>query len=226
MKPHDLAAMIDHTVLRPTATAKTIDKLCDDAAKYHFIAVCVNPVWVSRCRDRLKGGAVKVCSVIGFPFGACTTAMKVAETRRAIDDGAVEIDMVVQLGWLIAGENNAVRDDIAAVAEAVHSAGAGNILKVILESTALTDAQIINACKASVDARADFVKTSTGYHAGGGATVAHVKLMKQAAAPLQVKASGGIRTLPTMKSMIAAGATRFGTSSGPKMMDLIKRLSF
>lgn len=226
MKPSELAAMIDHTVLKPTATASTIDKLCEEAAKYNFIAVCVNPVWVARCRATLAGAPVKIASVVGFPFGANRTDIKVEETRRAIDDGATEIDMVVNLGELIVGNSSFVRDDIAAVAQATHAAGRGNLLKVIFESAALTDEQIIACCRCCVEAGADFTKTSTGFHAAGGAKVEHVRLMRRHGAPLAVKASGGIRTLASMKTMIEAGATRIGCSAGPKIMDMIGRLTF
>ncbi len=226
MKPQELAAMIDHTVLKPTATAANIDKLCDEAVKYQFVAVCVNPTWISRCRIRLAGTPVKIASVVGFPLGANRTDLKVIEARKAMDDGAREIDMVINMGELIAGNTSFVRDDIAAVAEAVHAAHPGNILKVIFESAALTEAQIISCCRCCVEARADFTKTSTGFHAAGGATVAHVRLMHQYGAPLAVKASGGIRTLASIKSMVEAGATRIGCSAGPKIMDMIGRLSF
>lgn len=225
MQPQQLAAMIDHTVLKPSATGSNIDKLCEEAAQYEFMAVCVNPVWVARCRDRLAGTHVKIASVVGFPLGANRTDIKVHEARRAIDDGASEIDMVVQLGELMSGNTGFVRDDIAAVAEAVHAANPGHILKVILETATLTNDQIVAGCKCSVEARADFVKTSTGFHASGGAKVDHVRLMHRAAAPLAVKASGGIRTLASIKSMAEAGATRIGCSAGPKIMDLIRRLT-
>lgn len=226
MDPRDLASKIDHTVLKPTATAKNIDKLCEEAAKYNFIAVCVNPIWVARAKNNLSGSEVKVCSVIGFPLGTHRTDTKVDETRRAIDDGASEIDMVINMGELIAGNVNAVRDDIATIANAVHAANPNYILKVILESAALTDDQVVAACKASVEARADFVKTSTGFHAAGGATVHHVKLMARSAPGLQVKASGGIRTWASIRMLIDAGANRIGASVGPKIMDMMKRLTF
>jgi len=226
MEPGQLAAMIDHTLLKPSATGAGIDKLCDEAAEYGFIAVCINPVWVSRCGARLAGTPVKVASVVCFPLGASRTDMKVAESMRAIDDGASEIDMVAQLGELMAGNTAFVRDDITAVAEAVHAADPAYKLKVILEAATLTNEQIAAGCKCAVEAGADFVKTSTGFHAAGGAKVDHVRLMRQHAGPLGIKAAGGIRTLASMKSMIEAGATRIGCSAGPKIMNLMSRLAF
>jgi deoxyribose-phosphate aldolase len=219
----DLAGMIDHTVLKPEATPSAIDKLCDEAVRYGFKAVCVNPMWIPRCAKNLAGSAVSVCSVIGFPLGAHRTDTKVDEARRAMDDGAVEIDMVVRLGDLVSGNTSAVRDDIAAVAEAVH-AHAGSILKVILETAALSREQIIAGCRASVEAKADFVKTSTGFHPDGGATTESVRLLAEYGAPLKVKAAGGIRNLPTLKAMVAAGADRIGCSAAPKILELAKRL--
>jgi deoxyribose-phosphate aldolase len=226
MEPSEIATMIDHTILKPSATGAAIDKFCDEAVEYNFVAVCVNPVWVSRCRARLAGTAVKIASVVCFPLGASRTDMKVTESKRAIDDGASEIDMVVQLGELMAGNTAFVRDDIAAVAEAVHAADPGYKLKVILEAAALTPEQIVAGCRCAVEARADFVKTSTGFHAAGGAKVDHIRLMRRHAGSLGIKAAGGIRTLASMKTMIEAGATRIGCSAGPKIMNLISRLTF
>ncbi|HSW45941.1 MAG TPA: deoxyribose-phosphate aldolase [Phycisphaerae bacterium] len=221
MTPDRIAATIDHTILKAEATPAMVDRLCEEAGRYGFVAVCVNPMWVGRCRQRLAGTAVRVASVVGFPLGANRTELKVEETRRAIGDGAVEIDMVIPVGALIAGETALVRDDIAAVAEATHAGVKGNLLKVILETAALSDEQIITACRCAVEARADFVKTSTGFHSAGGAKVEHVRLMKRHAAPLAVKASGGIRSAADMMAMLEAGASRIGTSSGPAIMDQI-----
>jgi len=226
MKPQDLAAAIDHTILKPEATAAQIDKLCDEAMRYCFAAVCVNPIWVARCSRRMSNSAVRVASVIGFPLGASRTDTKVDETRRAIDDGAREIDMVVRLGDLVAGETSVVRDDIAAVADAVHAASSDHHLKVILETAALNEAQIIAGCRCAIEARADYVKTSTGFHPAGGATVESVRLLARHGAPLKVKAAGGIRNFPTMRTMIEAGASRIGCSAGPKIMNMISRLTF
>lgn len=221
MTRRELAATIDHTILKPEATAADIDRLCAEAVTHGFIAVCVNPIWVARCADRLKGSGVLVASVIGFPLGASRADTKVDETRRAIDDGAVEIDMVVRLGDVIAGNVSVVRDDIAAVATEVHSASREHELKVILETAALSEAQIIAACKASVEGGADFVKTSTGFHPSGGASVEAVRLLKRHAAPLKVKASGGIRDLAGALAMIEAGADRLGCSAGVKILSEI-----
>ena len=224
MTPAEAAAMIDHTILKAEATTAAIDRLCDEAERYGFIAVCVNPLWVARCTQQLKGKSTRVASVVGFPLGAHRTETKVDETRRAVADGACEIDMVIPVGSLIAGEAGRVRDDIAAVAEATHAGGAGHLLKVILETAALSDEQIITACKCAVEAKADFVKTSTGFHSAGGAKVEHVRLMRQYAVPLQVKASGGIRTAADFLAMVEAGATRIGCSAGPAIVDELASL--
>jgi deoxyribose-phosphate aldolase len=212
--------MIDHTLLKPEAAAKEIDKLCDEALQFGFVAVCVNPIHVSQAARRLRDSPTCVAAVVGFPLGANLTEIKVAEARRAIDDGALEIDMVVRVGDLIAGEADAVRDDIAAVAEAVHAASAKHLLKVILETAALTDEQIILGCRLCGEAKADYVKTSTGFHPDGGATVHAVRLMRQHAAPLKmkVKAAGGIRNLTMAEAMVNAGASRIGMSAGVKVM--------
>jgi len=220
MTRSQLASMIDHTLLKPEATAKQIDKLCDEALQFGFVAVCVNPIHVKQAARRLRDSQTCVAAVAGFPLGANLTEIKVAEARRAIDDGALEIDMVLRVGDLIAGEANAVRDDIAAVAEAVHAASAKHLLKVILETAALTDEQMILGCKLCGEAKADDVKTSTGFHPDGGATVHAVRLMRQHAAPLKmkVKAAGGIRNLTMAEAMVNAGASRIGMSAGVKVM--------
>ncbi len=222
MTTHELAQMIDHTVLKPEALPSAIDTLCDEAGRYEFMAVCVNPIWVARCRDRLAGTKVRVASVIGFPLGASRTDTKVDETRRAIEDGATEIDMVLRVGDLIAGNIAVVRDDIAAVAAAVHAASSDHELKVILETAALNADQIIAACRCCAEAQADFVKTSTGFHPAGGATTEAVRMLFRYASPLKVKAAGGIRTYAAAKAMINAGATRLGTSSGPAIIEEFK----
>ncbi len=218
MSPRELAARIDHTVLKPEATAAMIDRLCDEAREHGFIAVCVNPLWVARCVERLAGSSVRVATVAGFPLGASLTAVKVEEARRAVGEGAIEVDMVISVGDLIAGEARKVRDDIAAVADAVHAAGSDRVLKVILETAALTDEQIIAGCRATAEAQADFVKTSTGFHPSGGASVTAVRLMRKHASPLKVKAAGGIRDLPAALTMIEAGADRIGCSAGVALM--------
>lgn len=210
--PSDLAGYIDHTLLRPDASAAEIDKLCDEAAEFRFASVCVNPAWVRRCAQRLRGSDVAVASVIGFPFGATPSDVKAFETRRAIRDGAREIDMVINIGALKSGAHDLVREDIARVSDACHEAGVAN--KVIIEAALLSDEEKVIACRLAQQARADMVKTSTGY-AKGGATVFDVALMRETVGPrMGVKAAGGIRTAADVQDMIAAGATRIGASAG------------
>jgi deoxyribose-phosphate aldolase len=212
----DLARYIDHTLLRPDAVAADIDKLCDEAAEHRFASVCVNPAWVARAAGRLHGTGIAVASVIGFPFGATPAEVKVFEARRAIADGAAEIDMVINIGALRSGMTDLVRDEIAAVAGACHEGGA--LCKVIIETALLTDDEKVTACRLAKGAGADFVKTSTGY-ASGGATVEDVALMRRTVGPeMGVKASGGIRTAEDVRAMIAAGATRIGASAGVKIV--------
>ena len=214
--PTDLARYIDHTLLRPDAVVGDIDKLCAEAAEFRFAAVCVNPTWVRRAADDLRDSDVGVASVVGFPFGATPTEIKVFEARRAIRDGAREIDMVINIGALKSGMHAQVREDIARVADACHEAGA--LLKVIIETGLLTDEEKVIACRLALQAKADFVKTSTGY-AKGGATVFDVALMRETVGPkMGVKASGGIRTAEDVQDMIAAGATRIGASAGVKIV--------
>ena len=212
-----IAGLIDHTLLRPDATRDEIRKLCREARKYNFASVCINPYWVPLAAAELSGSPVKVCTVVGFPLGATSTEAKVAETDAALRVGAQEIDMVQNVGALRSGENDAVKDDIAAVAGAAHRAGA--ILKVILETALLDDNQKVMACMLAKMARADFVKTSTGF-GPSGATVHDVELMRLAVGPdMGVKASGGIRTLDDLKKMAAAGATRIGASASVKIVE-------
>ena len=214
--PADLAHYIDHTLLRPDASAADIDRLCAEAAEYRFAAVCINPTWVRRAADNLRGTDVVVASVIGFPFGAATSEVKALEARRAIRDGAREIDMVINIGALKSGMLDAVREDIARVSDACREAGALN--KVIIEAALLTDEEKVIACQLAKQAKADMVKTSTGY-ASGGATVFDVALMREAVGPkMGVKAAGGIRTAQDVQDMIAAGATRIGASAGVRIV--------
>jgi deoxyribose-phosphate aldolase len=214
--PRDLAPYIDHTLLRPDATAAEIDRLCDEAIEHGFAAVCINPTWVRRAADRVRGTGVAVASVIGFPFGAATSEVKAMEARRAIRDGAREIDMVLNIGALKSGMRDVVREDIAKVSDACHEGGTLN--KVIIETALLTDEEKVVACVLAKEAKADYVKTSTGY-ASGGATVFDVALMRETVGPrLGVKASGGIRTAEDVQDMIAAGATRIGASAGVKIV--------
>lgn len=205
-----LNKMIDHTLLKANATRAQIEKLCDEAVENDFASVCVNTCWVPMAASRLAGSPVNVCTVVGFPLGAMAPASKAAETARAIADGADEVDMVINVGWLIAGEDDAVRADIAGVVEAAQ----GRCVKVILECCLLTDEQIVRACELSVEAGAAFVKTSTGFSTGG-ATVKDVALMRKTVGDrCKVKASGGIHTAEEAQAMVDAGADRIGTSSG------------
>lgn len=214
--PH-VAASIDHTILRPDATKADIVKLCAEARKYSFASVCVNPYWVPLVAQELNGSPVKVCTVVGFPLGATTTAVKVAETEGAIRVGAQEIDMVINVGALRSGDYDAVKLDILSVVEASHAGGA--IVKVILETALLDDNQKAMACTLAKLAGADFVKTSTGF-AASGATVHDITLMRMVVGPkMGVKASGGIRTLEDLQKMAAAGATRIGASASVKIIE-------
>jgi deoxyribose-phosphate aldolase len=212
-----VAALIDHTILKPEATRADVVKVCREARQYSFASVCVNPHWVPLVRAELAGSPVKVCTVVGFPLGATTTEAKVCETQAAVRAGAQEIDMVINVGALRSGETDVVREDIAAVARAAHSGGA--ILKVILETALLDDTQKRVACQLSKAAGADFVKTSTGFSTAG-ATVHDVALMRESVGPqMGVKASGGIRTLEDLRQMAAAGATRIGASASVKIVE-------
>src|SRR5437868_2098197 len=212
---HDWAALIDHTLLKPEASEADIRKLCDEAAKFGFASVCVNPSWVKTAAQFLKGSGVPVCTVIGFPLGATLPDVKAYEARRAIFNGAREVDMVINIGALKSGDDCAVEDDIKAVVEAAHE---NHILcKVIIETALLTDDEKVRASLAAKNAGADFVKTSTGF-SKGGATVADVALMRRTVgAELGVKASGGVKGLEDARKMVEAGATRIGASVGVKI---------
>ena len=206
----NLASYIDHTLLKADATEAQIRTLCAQAREFHFASVCVNPRWVALCAQELAGSGVKVCTVIAFPLGASVSAVKAAETRQAVADGADELDMVISVGDLKTGNNETVQADIRAVVRAA----AGKTVKVIIETCLLTDEEKTRACKLAMAAGADFVKTSTGFSAGG-ATVADVRLMRAAVGPnFGVKAAGGIRTREQALAMIEAGATRIGASAG------------
>ena len=212
----DLAGLIDHTLLKPDATATEIEKLCQEAAEWKFASVCVNPTWVALAAQRLRGSGVAVCSVVGFPLGATTPDVKQFEARRAIFDGASEIDMVINVGGLKSGDVRLVTDDIRGVVSACHAAGATS--KVIIETSLLTDEEKVTACTLAKAAGADFVKTSTGF-GPGGATAADVALMRRIVGDdMGVKASGGVRDLEQMKLMVAAGATRIGASAGVRIV--------
>lgn len=216
----DVARFIDHTLLKPEATRAEIEQLCREARAYSFASVCVNPTWVKECAYTLYGSPVKVCTVIGFPLGATLADVKAYETRRAIFDGATEIDMVINIGALKSGDDETVARDIRGVVEAAHDACA--IVKTIIETALLTDEEKVRACLLAKEAGADFVKTSTGF-SKGGATVADIALMRQVVgSELGVKAAGGVRDLTSAREMIAAGATRLGASAGVKIVQEAK----
>ena len=211
-----VSAMIDHTLLKPDATRADIEKLCREAAEFHFATVCVNPAWVATAAALLRGSGVGVCSVVGFPLGATTADVKNYETRRAIFDGATEIDMVINIGALKSADLRTVERDIEAVVEPCRQCGTTS--KVIIEAALLTDDEKVTACALAKAAGADFVKTSTGF-ASGGATAADVALMRRVVgADMGVKAAGGVRDLEGLKAMVAAGATRVGASAGVKIV--------
>lgn len=202
---------IDHTLLKPEVTKEQILKLCQEAKEYQFAAVCVNPIWVALCKEQLTGTKVQVATVVGFPLGANTPEVKAFETKQAINDGATEIDMVMNVGALKSKDLEWVKKDIAAVVEA---AGNQAIVKVILETGLLNEEEIETASRISVEAGAHFVKTSTGF-GPGGATVPHIQLMRKTVGPeIGVKASGGVRDYETAAAMVEAGATRIGASAG------------
>ena len=214
--PVSVASMIDHTLLKPDATRAQIEELCREAAQFKFATVCVNPTWVATCARLLVGSGVGVCSVVGFPLGATTGDVKSYETRRAIFDGAREIDMVINIGALKSNDLRTVERDIEAVAVPCRDAGA--LSKVIIEAALLTDEEKITACTLAKAAGADYVKTSTGF-GPGGATAADVALMRQVVgADMGVKAAGGVRDLEGLRAMIAAGASRVGASAGVKIV--------
>ncbi|MFC2821963.1 MAG: deoxyribose-phosphate aldolase [Sphaerochaeta sp.] len=206
----NIASYIDHTVLAANATQDKIEKLCEEAAQWHFASVCVNTCWTALCAEKLKGTGVNVCSVVGFPLGAMSTQAKAFETKFAVDAGAAEIDMVINVGWLKNGQYDLVEEDIRKVKEACN----GKLLKVIIETCLLTDEEKVKACQLSVKAGADYVKTSTGFSTGG-AKVEDVALMRRTVGKnIGVKASGGIRTYEDAIKMINAGASRLGCSAG------------
>jgi deoxyribose-phosphate aldolase len=214
--PSSIASMIDHTLLKPDATRKDIEDLCREAAQFSFATVCVNPAWVALAARQLAGSTVGVCSVVGFPLGATTADVKGYETRRAIFDGAREIDMVINVGALKSGDLRTVERDIDAVTTPCRDCGV--LSKVIIEAALLTDDEKVTACTLAKAAGADYVKTSTGF-GPGGATAADVALMRRVVgAEMGVKAAGGVRDLEGLKAMVAAGATRVGASAGVKIV--------
>ncbi|MEC9484301.1 MAG: deoxyribose-phosphate aldolase [Candidatus Izemoplasma sp.] len=206
--------LIDHTYLKAVGTAHEIDAIIDEAKRYDFKSVCVNPTWVQKAKRALKDTDVLVCTVVGFPLGANTTETKVFEAKDALTKGADEIDMVLNIGAAKAHDYGFITDEVNAVKEACGD----HTLKVILETCYLTDEEIKEAGKAAIDGGADFIKTSTGFGTGG-ATVKHVKIMKSVAKDKEVKASGGVRSLEDLNNMVDAGATRIGASSGVKIME-------
>jgi deoxyribose-phosphate aldolase len=209
------ASLIDHTLLKPEASEADVRRLCEEAAQFRFASVCVNPTWVRTCACLLRGAGVPVCTVIGFPLGATLADVKAYETRRAILDGAREVDMVINVGALKSGDDCAVGHDVRQVVEAAHEYDV--LVKVIIEAALLTDEEKVRACLAAKQAGADFVKTSTGF-AKGGATVADVALMRRVVgAEMGVKAAGGVRGIADARAMVEAGATRIGASVGVKI---------
>lgn len=210
---------IDHTLLKPDCLDKDIEKLCSEAKEYDFASVCVNSSYVKKCVELLKGTTVKVCTVVGFPLGACSTEAKLAETKKALEDGASEIDMVINISRLKCHDDKYVENEISVLKKACGN----NVLKVIIETCLLTDEEKIRACLDAVNAHADFVKTSTGFSTGG-ATVEDVKLMKQTVQDKAlVKASGGIKDKNTFLKMIEAGASRIGASKGVEIIKELKK---
>ncbi|MGC4375980.1 deoxyribose-phosphate aldolase [Fictibacillus sp. Mic-4] len=207
----NIARMIDHTALKPETTKEQIITLCQEAAEHHFFSVCVNPTWVKTASEQLKGTGVAVCTVIGFPLGATTPEVKAFETKNAIENGATEVDMVINIGALKDKNYDLVEEDIRAVVEAAKGKA---LTKAIIETSLLTDDEKVKACEIAAGAGIDFVKTSTGFSLGG-ATVKDIRLMRKTVGPdIGVKASGGIRNRETTLAMIEAGATRIGASAG------------
>jgi deoxyribose-phosphate aldolase len=215
----EVARYIDHTLLKPDATRDEILKVCEEGVRFGFASVCINPVWVRDAACALRGSGVKVCTVIGFPLGANEPDTKAYEARRAIFDGASELDMVINIGALKSGDHDLVSRDIRGVVQVAHEVG--YICKVIIETALLTDDEKVSACLIAKEAGADFVKTSTGF-SKGGATAADVALMRRAVGgQMGVKASGGVKDLKQAQEMIHAGATRIGASVGVKIIQEI-----
>lgn len=218
-----MAALIDHTILKPEAVRADVEQVCKEAKQYGFASVCVNPFWVPLVAQQLRGTPVKVCTVIGFPLGANLTEIKRAEAEAVIRAGAQELDMVLNVGALRSGDEEIVEQDIRAVVDASHPRGA--IVKVILETALLTEEQKSLACRLAQSAGADFVKTSTGFSTAG-ATAQDVALMRRVVGPkMGVKASGGVRSLEDLQTMVAAGANRIGASAGVKIVEAIGQAS-
>jgi deoxyribose-phosphate aldolase len=218
--PRAVAALIDHTLLKPEATSADVLRMCAEAREWKFASVCINPCWVPLAGKELAGSESRVCTVIGFPLGANSTRVKLFEAEHAIDDGATELDVVQNIGALRSGDTDLVRNEIRAIAELVHARNA--LVKVIIETSLLSEDQKVASCMLALEAGADFVKTSTGF-SSGGATAADVKLMRRTVdSKAGVKASGGVRTLDALRHMVRAGANRIGTSSG---VSIVRELS-
>ncbi|EDL63030.1 deoxyribose-phosphate aldolase [Bacillus sp. SG-1] len=212
---NNIAKMIDHTLLKADSTKDQVTTICEEAKEYNFASVCVNPGWVKYSAELLQGTDVKVCTVIGFPLGATTSETKAFETKDAIEKGATEVDMVINIGALKDGNDDLVKKDIQAVTEAAKGKA---LTKVIIETSLLTDEEKERACRLAVEAGTDYVKTSTGFSTGG-ATIEDIKLMRKTVGPdIGVKASGGVRSVEDAQNMIEAGATRIGASSGVQIV--------
>jgi deoxyribose-phosphate aldolase len=218
----NLASVIDHTLLEATATKEQIEQLCEEAKTYGFHTVCVNGRWLPLAADLLAGSKVAVGGVVSLPLGADSSKIKVAQAREAIYAGADEIDMVADLAAIIEGDSNYLADQLASILKVCRSMRPAVVLKVIIESAALSDEQIIFACRIAQGVGVDFIKTSTGLHPAGGATVDDIKLMKETAPGCKIKAAGGIKTAKKAIEMLAAGAQRIGTSSGVQIMTEFK----
>jgi len=222
--PDKLVKLIDHTILKPEATEEDVVKLCKEAAEYGFYSVCVNPVWVTKAKHLLRGTTVKICAVVGFPLGAQAPQIKTLEARRALREGAAEIDMVINIGALKSKDDVLVARDIRGVVEACDEAH--GVSKVILETALLTDEEKVRGCELSMKAGADFVKTSTGF-SKSGATAEDIALMARTVAPrkLGVKASGGVRTYADVVKMVNAGATRVGSSNSVNIVEEARQMA-
>ncbi len=218
----DMARRIDHTLLKAEATREQVLRLCDEAQRYGFCAVCVNGRWIATAAEALHGSGVRVASVVGFPLGADTTRAKVAQTKEAIHDGADEIDVVADLAAIIEGDARYLLRQLPAVWNVCRSMRPPVLLKVIIEAAALTTEQKILACRVAEQVGADFVKTSTGLHPAGGATVEDVRLIRETSQRYKIKASGGIRTAQQALAMVEAGAERIGTSAGVQIIDELR----
>ena len=227
----ELAAKIDHTILKPEATAAEVDKVVAEALQYKFASVCVAPRWVSRVAEKLRGSGVLTCTVAAFPHGTSKAVLKAIEATSAIKDGAEEVDVVAFLPALAAGDVSAAKGELLEFARAARATRKDVVLKVIVESAYLLslgpergEKAIAAACRAVRESGCDFIKTSTGFHPSGGVTVEAVKLMKKYGESLQIKASGGIRDLPTAQSMLAAGADRLGMSASVAVIESLRKI--